>query len=74
MVMLIGINTFEYMVFFEAKPDKLLQNHLVYRYLRQTYEYTASNASQIDLSKPGMLADIGDPVSSLWFSFKDAFH
>lgn len=68
MIVLVGVDTLEHMVFLKAQSYKLLKNHSVDRDLRQPDKYASSDSLQAHLGVPSMLAYVADSIALLWVS------
>ena len=73
-VVLIGVDAFEYMILFEAQFAQLFQDDRVDRNLRESNKDAAGDTRQALRRVPGMLTNISDSVAFLGVRIQDAFH
>jgi len=71
MIMLISINTFYSIIFFEIVFLKKIKDFSIDRDLRKTYEDTSSDLLNLNLIKPSMLSNISDFESFFWICIKN---
>ena len=74
MVVLVGINTLNSIIFFEIVLNKQLKDLLIDRNLRKSNKNAPSNLGNSDLIEPWMPPNIGNLESFFWICVQNILH